>query len=276
MTPQPLDPLQAVVLAVVQGITEFLPISSSGHLILVPYFLGWPDQGLAFDIATHAGTLLAILLYFRRDVRDLLTGFFTGRPSSGEADFSPRRLAWAISLGTVPAGLAGILFKDWIASQGRNPLLIAGTTIFYGLLLAVADRVGSRSREIGEVGWLQGLLVGVAQALALVPGTSRSGITITAALLLGFTRPAAARISFLLSIPITAAVVAMDVKDLIEARVSAAELVPMALGLAVSAVVGYLVIAWLLAWLRRQSLMAFVVYRLVLAAVILATVFFRG
>ena len=276
MMPQPLSALQAVVLAVVQGITEFLPVSSSGHLILVPYFLGWPDQGLSFDIATNTGTLLAILAYFRWDVRDLVIGLFTGESRRPGADFPPRQLAWDIAVATIPAGLAGLLFKDWIATQARNPLLIAGTTIFYALVLAVADRVARQERSFGGMTWRAALLIGVAQALALVPGTSRSGITIAMALFLGFTRPAAARFSFLMTIPISVLVAALDAKDLIEAGVTAAELVPMGIGLAVSAVVGYLVIAWLLAWLRRQRLTVFVVYRLLLGAVILATVLFRG
>lgn len=269
-----MSPLQAVVLAIVQAVTEFLPISSSGHLILVPYFLRWPDQGLTFDIATHTGTLLAILAYFWRDVRDLIVGFFTGRPAES-GDYEPRPLAWAIALGTIPAGLAGLAFKDWIETEARNPLLIAGTTLVYGLLLWWADRKGSHSREMESLGWRDALLIGTAQALALVPGTSRSGVTITAALLLGFTRPAAARFTFLLIIPISVLVAAIDVKDLVEAGVTAQQLVPMGIGLVVSAVVGYLVIAWLLSWLRRQSMTVFVVYRLLLAAVILATVFLR-
>lgn len=266
-----MTPLQTVVLAVVQAVTEFLPISSSGHLILVPRFLGWPDQGLAFDVATHAGTLLAVLLYFRNDVIDLIQGFLTGKPRSLHVDFAPRPLAWAIFLGTIPAGVAGLVFKDWIAGEARNPLLIAGTAIFYGLLLGWADRRGEKYREIGSVTASAALVIGAAQALALVPGTSRSGITMTAALLLGFTRPAAARFSFLLSIPITAAACALDAADLIQGKVDPSQYGPMALGMAVSAVAGYLVIAGLLAWLRRQPLTVFVVYRVLLGLVILAT-----
>ncbi|HSK74934.1 MAG TPA: undecaprenyl-diphosphate phosphatase [Thermoanaerobaculia bacterium] len=269
-----MSPLQAVVLAIVQAVTEFLPISSSGHLILVPYFLGWPDQGLVFDIATHTGTLLAILAYFWRDVRDLIVGFFTGRPAES-GDYDPRLLAWWIALGTIPAGLAGLALKDWIETEARSPLLIAGTTFFYGLLLWWADRRGSHSREIGSLGFRDALFIGTAQALALVPGTSRSGVTITAALLLGFARPAAARFTFLLIIPISVLVAAIDVKDLMEAGVTAQQLVPLGIGLVVSAVVGYLVIAWLLGFLRRQTMTVFVIYRLILAAVILATIVFR-
>lgn len=268
--------LQAVVLSIVQGITEFVPVSSSAHLILVPYFLHWPDQGLTFDIATNTGTLLATLVFFHRDVRDLITGFITGKPLSQEGDFSPRPLALYIVLGTVPAVIVGLLLHHWIATQARNPLLIAGTSIVYGLLLFWADRVGRRTREIGSFDGQAALIVGVAQALALVPGTSRSGITITAALLLGFTRPAAARFSFLLAIPVSIAAAAKDALDLAREGVTAAQLASMGIGIVVSAVVGYLVIAWLLAWLQRQSLTAFVVYRVVLGLVILATVWARG
>jgi undecaprenyl-diphosphatase len=262
--------LQAVVLAIVQAVTEFLPVSSSGHLILVPRLLGWPDQGLTFDVATHAGTLLAVLLYFRRDVTDLVYGFLTGKPRSLSIDFAPRPMAWSILLGTLPAGIAGLLFKDWIATQARNPLLIAGTAIFYGLLLGWADRRGEKYREIGSLGAAAALLIGLAQALALVPGTSRSGVTITAALLLGFTRPASARFSFLLSIPITAAACALDAVDLLQGGGNSAQYPLLGLGVAVSAVAGYLVIAGLLSWLRRQPLTVFVVYRVVLGLVLLA------
>ncbi|HSN89451.1 MAG TPA: undecaprenyl-diphosphate phosphatase [Thermoanaerobaculia bacterium] len=275
-----MTPLQVIVLAIVQGITEFAPVSSSAHLILVPYFLQWPDQGLTFDIATHVGTLLATVSYFRRDVRDLVVGFFTGRAAytgPDQAEYSSRRLSWWIALGTLPAGIFGLLIKDWVETGARSALLIAGTSIGYGLLLAFADRKGEKVREIGEFGWREALIVGAAQALALVPGTSRSGITITAALLLGFSRPAAARFSFLLAIPIMVVASAVKLKDFLEAGLPpASELLMLALGIVVSAVTGYLVIAGLLTWLRRQSLDVFVVYRIALGLVILATVYFRG
>ena len=265
-----MTPTQAVVLAVVQGVTEFLPISSSGHLILVPRLFGWPDQGLDFDVAIHAGTLLAVLLYFRRDLRNVVVGFLRGPAAVPDADYDPRRLGWALLLGTVPAVVCGLAFKDLIATQARNPLLIAGTLIGYGLLMGVAERVGAQRRDVAEIGWQAALAIGCAQALALVPGTSRSGATITAALLLGFTRPAAARFSFLLSVPVMVAAAALDAVDLATGEVRAEKLWLMALGVAVSAVTGYLVIAWLLAWLRRRSLLPFVVYRLALGLAILA------
>jgi undecaprenyl-diphosphatase len=270
-----LTPLQAVVLGIVQGLTEFLPVSSSGHLILVPYLLHWPDQGLDFDVAVNTGTLLAILAYFHRDIRDLVAGFFSGAPLSRDGDFHPRIVAWAILVGTVPAGIAGLLGKHWIETQLRSPWVIAGTTFFYAFLLLAADRYGRKERRIDQVTMMDGVVVGCAQALALIPGTSRSGITITAALLLGFARPSAARFSFLLTIPISVLAALKSAHDLMKAGAGAAQLVPMAIGLVVSGVVGYAVIAWLLAWLRRRDLTVFVVYRVVLAAVIVATLLRR-
>jgi undecaprenyl-diphosphatase len=265
-------PIQAIVLSIVQGVTEFLPISSSGHLILVPWFLGWPDQGTAFDIATNTGTLLAVVAYFHRDLWDLIVGVFTGKPRSADGTFVPRTMALNLVVGTIPAGLAGLAFQRLLEHQARNPLLIAGTTFFYGLLLFLADRVGRKTRELDDLWWRDALIIGIAQALALVPGTSRSGITITAALLLGFTRPAAATFVFLLSVPIGVLAAAKKAKDLLEVGVSGHDLAMMGIGVVVSAVVGYAVIAWLLSWLRRRSLTVFVVYRVVLAAVILAAI----
>ena len=270
-----MSPFQAVVLAVVQGVTEFLPISSSAHLILVPYFLGWPDQGLSFDIAVHAGTLVAILAYFHRDVRDLVVGFFTGRPAAAE-EYDPRRLAWAILLGTVPAGLAGLVFKDTIATVARSPLLIAGTSIGYGLLLAWADRAGRRERDLREIGLREALIIGAAQALALVPGTSRSGITMTAgpaarlhpsgrgALLVPARHPGA----------LPRGAPRRDRRR--DRRGAGPGARPDRARLCGRGGLGYLVIGWLLSWLRRQSMTVFVVYRVLLALVILATVFLAG
>ena len=270
-----MTPIQAAVLGVVQGLTEFLPVSSSGHLILVPFFLHWPDQGLDFDVAVNTGTLLAVLAYFHRDLRDLIVGFFTGAPRSRDGEFAPRPMAWAILVGTIPAGLVGLFGKDWIETHLRNPEVIAMTTFAYGVLLFLADRFGRKVRTVDQVTILDGLVVGCAQALALIPGTSRSGVTITAALLLGFMRPSAARFSFLLTVPISVLAALKSAKDLADAGAGAAQLAPMAIGLVVSAVVGYAVIAWLLAWLRRRDLTVFVVYRMILAVVIVAALVFR-
>ncbi|HEX9637282.1 MAG TPA: undecaprenyl-diphosphate phosphatase [Acidobacteriota bacterium] len=268
--------LQAIALAVVQGITEFFPISSSAHLILMPRLMRWQDQGLPFDIATHCGTLLAILIYFRADLVRVGRGWIAslGAPAPGDAETG--RLGWALLLGTVPAAIAGLALRDLIATEARNPLLIACTSIGYGLLMGWADRGGSRRRALESVGLQDGLIIGLAQALALVPGTSRSGITITAALLLGFQRPAAARFSFLLAVPVSLLVAADDALQFWMGRISASELVPMALGLLVSALVGYLVIAALLGWLRRRSLLVFTLYRVGLGLAIFTTLWLGG
>jgi undecaprenyl-diphosphatase len=267
-------PFQAVVLSLVQAVTEFLPISSSGHLILVPYFLGWPDQGLAFDVAAHLGTALAVMAYFRSELIDLVGGFFTGAP--GRHDFDPRRLGWALVVGTVPAALAGLAFASTIEETLRSPLLIAGTTFFYALLLLWADRTGSRQRDLAGLRLGDAALIGLAQALALVPGTSRSGITITAALLLGFTRPAAARFAFLLFIPVGVLAGGHDLLKLWRSGALWHQLTPIAIAIVVSGLAGYLVIGWLLGWLRTRPLTPFVVYRLLLALVIVVTLVARS
>ena len=265
-----MTPLQAVVLSLVQAVTEFLPISSSGHLILVPYFLGWPDQGLGFDMATNTGTLLALIVYFRSELKEMVVGFFTG--AQGTHDFAPRPMAWNLIVGTLPAAIAGLLLHHRISTEARNPLLIASTAAFYGLLLLLADRIGRQQRELGSLGWRDALLIGGAQALALVPGTSRSGITITAALLLGFTRPAAARFAFLLSVPIG---ILVAIYDCYKGGLAGEALGSTLIAIGVSAVAGYFVIGWLLDFLRRQRLTVFVVYRLLLAALIVVVFVWR-
>lgn len=260
-----MTPLQAIVLALVQAATEFLPISSSGHLILLPRLLGWSDQGLEFDIATNTGTMIAVLAYFRRDVAGILRGFAASfRRGGGGACAPEARLAWALVWGTIPAGLAGLLVKDWISTYGRDPRLIATTAIVYGLLLGLADRLGRRELPVGAVSRRRGLLIGCAQALALVPGTSRSGVTMTAALALGLTREAAARFAFLLAIPIGILVAAKQALDFARGEIVGLSASSVAIGIGVSAVAGYLVIAALLAWVRSRPLTVFVIYRLLL------------
>jgi undecaprenyl-diphosphatase len=264
-----LTPLQAVVLSLVQALTEFLPISSSGHLILVPYFLGWPDQGLSFDVAAHLGTTVAVVAYFRHELIDLVGGFFTGAP--GSHGFAPRRLGWALVVGTIPAALAGLALESTIEAHLRSPLLIACTTLGYGLLLLLADRSGRQERDLDALTLRDALLIGLAQALALVPGTSRSGITITAALLLGFTRSAAARFAFLLFIPVGILAGGHDLLKLWRAGELWRQMTPVGIAIVVSGLAGYLVIGWLLGWLKTKPLTPFVVYRVVLAVVIFVT-----
>jgi undecaprenyl-diphosphatase len=270
-----MNPWQAALLAVVQAVTEFLPVSSSGHLILLPRLLGWSDQGLEFDIATNSGTLLAVIAYFRADLARMARAGLASLRAEARAVNPDARLLWLLAWATVPAGLAGLLAKSWIASYGRDPRLIAATAIFYGALLLYADRragekgLAAGGLQLGDFGLRQALLVGCAQALALVPGTSRSGITITVALLLGFCRPAAARFSFLLAVPIGLLLAAKQVIDVARGLPLGVTPGALAIGIAVSAVAGYAVIAFLLDWVRQRSLAPFAWYRLALGVALL-------
>ncbi len=270
--------LQALVLALVQGVTEFLPVSSSAHLVLAPRVLGWPDQGLGFDVATNTGTLLAVILYFRLELARVtvagwgsLRGVLGGgaRSRSGALSFDAR-LAWAVALGTVPVVVAGLAAYDLVAGAARDPLVIAVTSIGFGLLLWWADRAGARRRDLESLSWWDAAVVGCAQALALIPGTSRSGITITAGLAQGFTREDAARFSFLLYVPVGVLAAGKAAWEAWSAGIDPGALGPTLVGFAVAAASAYLAIGALLVWVRRQSLTVFVVYRVVLGAVILA------
>ena len=257
--------LHIIVLAIVQGLTEFLPISSSGHLVLVPYLVEWTDQGLAFDVAVHFGSLIAVVVFFREDIVGLLRG---GVQILGGDVRSPQAyMALAIALGTIPAAAAGLLFASWIEANLRDPAIIVYTLAGYGILMALADRYAKREKGITEVRIKDALIIGAAQALALVPGTSRSGVTITAGRLLGFERQDAARFSFLLSAPVILLATLDKGGELILGSVPVAwgEL---ALGAAVSAVVAYLSIEFFMRFVTRIGLAPFAIYRLGLAALI--------
>jgi undecaprenyl-diphosphatase len=254
---------QSIVLGIVQGLTEFLPVSSSGPLILVPLVFGWPDQGLAFDAVMHLGTLAALLAYFRKELRALLAGTLS------------RRLALMIVIATIPGGLAGLLFGKWIETNVRSALVIAVTTAGWGIVMWAADRrARPASPEGGEplerVGWAQGLAVGCAQALALIPGTSRSGITITTGLLGGLDRATAARYAFLLSIPITAAAGGLKMLQLLRQGMPSGDGGPLLMAVLVAFTSGWFAVWFLVNYLRTRSLLPFVIYRLALAAVIMA------
>ena len=258
--------LQIVILAIVQGLTEFLPISSSGHLVLVPYLLDWTDQGLAFDVAVHVGSLAAVCIFFRRDIAALLTGgvqILRGNVKTAES-----RMALAIGLGTVPAALAGLTFASWIESNLRDPAVIVYTLAGYGILMALADRFGRRERDITAMGLKDAIIIGCAQALALVPGTSRSGVTITAARILGFERQDAARFSFLLSAPVILLAAAYKFLQMVSSDVAVAW-GQLALGALVACVVAYLSIEFFMRVVTRIGLAPFAIYRLALAAFIL-------
>jgi len=257
--------LQIIVLAIVQGLTEFLPISSSGHLVLAPTFLGWSDQGLAFDVAVHFGSLLAVCAFFRRDIAGLLRGGL--ELLSLKAESTQAKLALGLALGTIPAALAGLTLAGWIEANLRDPRVIVVTLSGYGVLMLLADRYGSRRRNITDVTLADALIVGCAQALALVPGTSRSGVTITAGRLLGIARQDAARFSFLLSVPVILLASGYKGLELVlgDAPVPWNEL---GVGVAVSAVVAYASIEFFMRFVSRIGLLPFAVYRLALAGVI--------
>ena len=257
---------QIIVLAVIQGLTEFLPISSSAHLILPSQVLGWPDQGLAFDVAVHVGTLAAVVWYFRSEVLRL-TAAWAGDTVRGRVG-QDSGLAWAVIAGTIPAGLAGLLLNDFIETSLRSGLVIAASTIGFGLVLWWSDAVGRRSRELPALTMKDALIIGVAQALALIPGTSRSGITITAALFLGFGREAAARFSFLLSIPLILAAGLLKTLELVE-QGGATDWAAIALGAALSFASAVICIHLFLTFLERLGLMPFVIYRMVLGVLLL-------
>jgi len=255
--------LQGLVLGLVQGLTEFLPVSSSGHLILVPLVFGWPDQGLAVDAALHLGTLGALLAYFRGELAALARGTLS------------RRLVLVVAAATVPAAIAGVALGPAIEAHLRSPLVIAVSTAGWAAVLWIADRRARAARPatrdpLEQITWAQALAIGCAQALALVPGTSRSGITITAALFGGLDRPTAARFSFLLGIPVTAGAGLLKTLHLLRAGLPVEEVGPLALALAAAFASGWLAVWFLVGYLQRRSLVPFVVYRLALAAVLLA------
>lgn len=260
--------LHAFVLALLQGVTEFLPISSSAHLILPSHLLGWPDQGLAFDVAVHLGTLTAVVAYYRRDLLAMINGAWSGvTERQMNADL---RLGLLVVLATLPAIVAGVLFKEFIENELRAVGVIVVTTLFFGAVLWLSDIVGTRSRSLTGIGWRDALLVGIAQALALIPGTSRSGITITAALFLGYKREDAARFSYLLSIPVILGAGTFKLKDLLESPL-AVEWQFMAVGFVVSAITAYLTIVFFLRLLDRLGMLPWVMYRFALGAVLLWT-----
>ena len=256
-----MDSIQIITLALVQGLTEFLPISSSAHLILVPILTGWEDQGLVFDVAVHVGTLSAVMWYFRRSIGNMIVAWLGSL--SGKGLNTDARLAWAVIVATIPVGLVGVVFRDPIELYLRSPLVIAAATIVFGLLLWWADRYGAQRRDEQSMGWMDVLIIGLAQVLALIPGTSRSGITITAGLALGLTRSAAARFSFLLSIPTIMAAGGLATVDLLQ-QPTAVQWSVLLLGVVVSAVSAYLCIYYFLRLLERLGMWPFVLYRLVL------------
>ena len=278
---------QAVVLAIAQGLTEFLPVSSTAHLTLIPWFLGFKDPGLTFDVALHLGTLIAVLIYFFRTWVDLLLlgvgrsavfGSFDNIGSDGGPSPAgpPRTLFWLLVLATIPGGVAGLIFADQVATVLRHPAVIGCALILLAIPMAIGERMSRLRKDLGTVGAGDSLWIGFAQALALIPGVSRSGATITAALFLDYRRDAAARFSFLLSTPIIAGAALKEGMGIVSNGLAPELQMPFLVGVLVSAVSGYLCIAYFLRFLQFGTFKIFVYYRIALGIIVLALAFFTS
>lgn len=260
---------EAIILGIVQGLTEFLPVSSSGHLLMVPWIMGWAEPPFVFDTSLHVGTLIALFIYFREDIIKLIKGFFKVLKAGDiNADFDGK-LSIYVLIGTIPAGLIGLLFEKKIESTLHSPYIIVFTLIIWGILLWLVDIVSKKKRTLKNLRMRDAIFIGMSQALALIPGTSRSGVTMTAALFTNFDRETAARFSFLLSIPITTAAALYKLKDLFKMEITQNVIINFSCGVIVSGVVGYICIAYLLKFLKTNSFVVFAIYR-ILAGVILA------
>lgn len=266
-----MDILQAIFLGIVQGLTEFIPISSSAHLIIVPWLLGWREPGLAFDAALHLGTLLAVVAYFWTDWLALAAGFLRSLDERHIGSDPKRLMAWLILIGSIPGGVAGLLLDDFVEGIFHNPdigqatramFVISGLVMALAVILWLAERLAHHNRSLESIGWRDALIIGLAQAAALLPGVSRSGATITAGLFLGLERAAAARFSFLLATPIIAGAGLKKVYDVARAGLAPGDQAAFAAGFLAAAVSGYLCIAFLLRYLQRNSTLVFVWYRI--------------
>lgn len=262
----------ALVLGIIQGVAELLPISSSAHLALTPYFLGWEEQGLAFDVALHLGTLIALCWYFRAEWIEMIGSAWRVARTRRIESAADRRLLYLVAA-TIPAGVAGVLLNDLAETTFRSPRIIGTTLAVMGIVLWAVDRWAPRARALSEITLRDAMLIGAAQVLALVPGVSRSGSTITAGRLLELDRPSAARFSFLLSMPITFAAVIVKVP---EALGSSTDHLPLIVGVVSAAVSAWLTITVLLRYVSKHSFGVFAVYRLILSAVVFATIASRG
>lgn len=264
----------AFVMGALQGVTEFLPISSSAHLILLPWLFGWQDpllNSLTFDVALHVGTLVAVVVYFWADWMALLKAVpQLARPQQSQ----PAMMVWGVVIATIPAAIVGILFQEPIEAYLRSPVQIAVVLAVMGVVIAFIDRRSAVTRELTSFTWRDAVWIGLAQTLALMPGVSRSGATMSAGRALQFDRAAAARFSFLLSMPITLAAVVMKLKDLL--AVTGNDVVAVVIGIVTSAVVGWLVIDLMLQWIRRIGFGWFAYYRIVMALVVIGLWFIRG
>lgn len=270
--------IEVILLGIVQGLTEFLPVSSTAHLVVIPRLFGWPDPGLAYDIALHVGTLAAVLIYFFRDWIQILAGGFRFTLSGGDPELRHNpMLLWYLVLGTLPAGVAGLALQKAADSSLRTLPIIGASAILIGLFLWWADHASRGKKSMGNISISDSLVVGFLQVLAIIPGVSRSGITISGGLVRNMDRPTAARFSFLLSTPIILGAAAKDAWDLLKHKESIPPEMQMAfaLGIAISAITGCLTIGLFIKYLRRASLNVFVAYRIVFGIMVIALAFFR-
>ena len=275
--------LQAILLGAIQGLTEFIPISSSAHLLILRWFFGWGSQDVAFDAVIHLGTLAALLLFFWREWSEMIRAYFAttrlaritgvGKYIPAASQGSPM-LLWPVVLACVPAGLTGVIFEDTVNERFRSaPLLTGAVLILLGLLLFAADRIGAKNRPMHSVRMRDWLIIGLAQALAFVPGVSRSGITITAGLFCGLEREASARFSFLLGAPIIFGAGLYELKKMLSTGVSGGQALPLLLGFLTATIVGFACVKFLIGYLRKRSVGLFVVYRVVLGMAVIAAFF---
>lgn len=261
--------VEAVVLGLVQGLTEFLPISSTAHLRITPELFGWRDPGAAYSAVIQLGTVLAVLIYFRQDIVRITVAWVKGLVERKPMATLDARLGWFVLLGTIPIGLAGLAFKSVIETSLRSLYVIAASLIVLALILLLTEKLAKHRRTLDDMTLKDGLIIGAWQAVALIPGSSRSGTTITGALMLGLTREAAARFSFLLSIPATTLAGVFELKHLLESP-EKAPITAMIVGTVVAFGSGWASIAWLLSFLKRRSTLVFVVYRIALGVLLLA------
>jgi undecaprenyl-diphosphatase len=264
-----LDWIQAIVIGIVQGLTEFLPISSTAHVRIVPELLGWSDPGAAFTAVIQLGTLLAVLVYFWKDIVRVTVNWIAGLRDVSKRDTRDYRLGWAVFYGTIPVSVLGFVFKDFIGDEFRSLYVIAFTLIGLALLLGLAEKLANHVRSIDDVKVRDGWVIGICQAMALVPGVSRSGSTVTGALFLGFDRETAARLSFLLSIP---AILAAGIFELVskKSEIAALGMGPVVISTFAAFISGYASIEFLLRFLRTRSTFVFIVYRILLGVLLLA------
>lgn len=271
--------LQSIILGIIQGLTEFLPISSSAHLVIAPYLFGWeiPAQaGFIFDVLVQLGTLLAVIFYFRKDLYQIIVAVINGLIHRRPFTEPMSRLGWFLIIATIPAVIAGVLFKDLVERAFGNPLAAGLFLLVTAALLVIAERVGKRNRSINSISWLDALIVGLFQAISLFPGISRSGSTITGGMIRNLDRPSAARFSFLMSVPVMLGAGALAMVDLIKSPSFTMQIPTLIVGFIAAAVVGYLSIRWLLSYLIMHPLYFFAIYCLVLSIITIIVTIIRS